>query len=76
MRFIKTFILRLYIDTDRREQICGDLQALPNSKSFPFKSEIDLNLLLQQFTDEQVVDSSSRNSQGERNCSAKPKDDK
>jgi hypothetical protein len=46
MRSIKTFILRLYTDPELREEICGDLQALPGRKTFPFKNNAELLNLL------------------------------
>jgi hypothetical protein len=36
------FILRLYKDLENRDQICGDLQALPGRKTSPFKNKEEL----------------------------------
>jgi hypothetical protein len=46
MRLTKTFILRFYTDTDQREQFCGEIQALPGKKFFPFKNITELLTLL------------------------------
>jgi hypothetical protein len=47
MRSIKTFILRLYVDQDVPELLCGDLNALPANKAIAFKNQADLLSLLQ-----------------------------
>ena len=47
MRLIKTFILRLNIDHDQPNRICGSLQALPDSKTYSFKSDAELVHILQ-----------------------------
>jgi hypothetical protein len=65
MRLIKTFILRLYTDTELREKICGDLQALPGRKTLPFKNKIELLDLLQHLTDEEAKNLPLRGSQTE-----------
>jgi hypothetical protein len=57
MRLIKTSILRLYIDTDLREQIRGDLRALPGKKTFPFKNNAELLSLLRSLVNEVVKNS-------------------
>jgi hypothetical protein len=49
MRLIKTYLLRLYVDTDASEQICGDLCPLNEHKSYPFKNMNDFAVLLRQF---------------------------
>jgi hypothetical protein len=46
MRFITTFVLRLYIDPEMQENICGDLQSLPEHKAISFKNEAELLKLL------------------------------
>jgi len=56
MRLIKTFILRLYTDPEQREQICGDLRALPGHKTFPFKNNSDLLTLLHRLVNKEVKD--------------------
>jgi hypothetical protein len=50
MRFIRTFILRLYTDPEMREKICGDVQALPGCKPHPFKNYTELLDRLHQLT--------------------------
>ena len=54
MRLIKTFILRLYVDLEMKEQICGDLQALPGRKTFPFKNNVELLNLIRQLSNEEA----------------------
>lgn len=54
MRIIKTFFLRLYIDADMREQICGDLRVLPGKKTVPFKNNSELLNLLYRLVNEEV----------------------
>ena len=54
MRLIKTFFLRLYIDAELREQICGDLRVLPGKKTFPFKNNSELLNLLYRLVNEEV----------------------
>jgi|WetSurMetagenome_2_1015567.scaffolds.fasta_scaffold1024054_1 hypothetical protein len=49
MRFIKTFIIHLYIDVDVPRQLCGNLNPLPGRKVFPFQNQAELSMLLQQF---------------------------
>jgi len=34
MRLIKTYLLRLYADTDVSERICGDVQPLDEKQSY------------------------------------------
>ncbi len=54
MRLIKTFILRLYMDSELRDQTCGDLQALPGRKTFPFKNNLELLNRLHQLAYEET----------------------
>jgi hypothetical protein len=49
MRFMKTFVMHLYIDLDATDQLCGNLKALPDSKVFSFKNQSELILLLQKY---------------------------
>jgi hypothetical protein len=51
MRLIKTYLLRLYADTDASERICGDLRPLDEKQSYSFKNVNELNLLLRQLAD-------------------------
>jgi hypothetical protein len=67
MRLIKTFILRLYTDPELRDQVCGDLQALPGPKTFPFKSPQELLNRIHQLSNEEVEELSMRGSQDENN---------
>ena len=49
MRFIKTFVLHLYIDLEADDRLYGDLKALADRKVSPFKSVSELVALLQSF---------------------------
>ncbi len=49
MRFIKTFVLHLYIDSEADGRLCGDLKALSDKKMHFFKSLSELAALLQSF---------------------------
>ena len=70
MRLVKTFILRLYIDLELEEQICGDLQALPRRKPFPFKSNRELLDLIYRLANEEVDDSPKRTEKDENESDA------
>jgi hypothetical protein len=48
MRLIKTYLLRLYADTDASERICGDIRPLDEDQSYPFKNMDDLAFHLHQ----------------------------
>jgi hypothetical protein len=48
MRFIKTFILHLYLDSDHPNLLCGNLQSLPDRNPLAFKNKTDLLGLLEQ----------------------------
>lgn len=48
MRFIKTFILRLYIDPDVPDLLCGSLRHSSGRENFPFKNGAALIDLLHQ----------------------------
>ena len=39
MRLIKTLVLRLNIDSEAPERLCGDLQALPKLETLLYKNE-------------------------------------
>ena len=65
MRLIKTYILRLYMDLDLQEQICGDLQALPGRKTFLFKNNAELLNLLHRLANEEARDLPLRIAQDE-----------
>jgi hypothetical protein len=49
MRILKSYILRLYIDLDQPDQLCGDLQTLPDRKAYPFKNQSELLDLVHRF---------------------------
>jgi len=65
MRLIKTFILRLYMDPELRDQTCGDLQALPGRKTFSFKNNAELLNLIHQLASEEVKELPMKASQDE-----------
>ena len=65
MRLIKTFILRFYVDLEIREQTCGDLQALPGRKTFPFKNNKELLNLIRQLSKEEAKDLPDTTAQNE-----------
>jgi hypothetical protein len=54
MRSIKTFILRLYTDSETPGRLCGDLQALPRRKTFAFKDEIGFISILHRLLKEEA----------------------
>lgn len=49
MRLIKTYLLRLYADTDASERICGNLQPLDEKQSYSFKNLTELTVLMLHF---------------------------
>jgi hypothetical protein len=53
MRQVKTFILRLYVDTQSPTRLCGDLQPLPRQKAYPFMDEAGLETLLRKLVREE-----------------------
>jgi len=50
MRFIKSFVLRLYIDPDAPDLFCGILQVPPDQEEFSFKNKAALITLLHQLS--------------------------
>jgi hypothetical protein len=46
MRFVKTLLIQLYIDTETPERVCGKLQVLPDRKFEHFQSDAALMDLL------------------------------
>ena len=60
MRALKTFILRLYTDTDLQNQFCGDIQTLQKSNPYPFKNKTELLHLIQNLADEKAGEASSK----------------
>lgn len=55
MRLIKTFILRLNIDSEAPERLCGDVQALPKLETFLYKNEVDLTVLLHRLASQEIL---------------------
>ncbi len=55
MRQIKTFILRLYIDSEAPERLCGDVQVLPKLKTFPYKNKESLIVLLHRLASQEIL---------------------
>ena len=47
MRFSNTYLLRLYVDTDESERICGNLFPVSKKQVFSFKNANELIALLQ-----------------------------
>jgi hypothetical protein len=59
MRTIQTFILRLLVDTDHPDVVCGALQILHDGeKSIPFRHEVALIALLKHLAREQMASNS------------------
>lgn len=48
MRLIKTYLLRLYADTDVSERICGDIRFLDGKRSYSFKNLDEFTALMRQ----------------------------
>lgn len=48
MRLIKTYLLRLYADTDALERICGDLRPIDAKRSYSFKNLDEFTVLISQ----------------------------
>lgn len=46
MRFIRTFLVRLYMDTDAPDRLCGELRPVETRGTYPFKNEYSLTELL------------------------------
>lgn len=59
MRTIQTFVLRLLVDTDHPDVVCGALIILHDGeKSIPFRHEIALIALLKHLAREQLASNS------------------
>lgn len=67
MRFVKTFVLHTYMDTELPGQICGNLQVLPKRKTSPFKNDSELLFLIQQLANEEPEDLPLRYTQDKNN---------
>lgn len=48
MRFIKTFVVRLYVDSEESDRLCGNFRVLSDSRLISFKNQTDFILLLRQ----------------------------
>ena len=48
MRLIKTYLLRLYADTDASERICGDIRPFDEKQSYSFKNLDEFTALMRQ----------------------------
>ena len=46
MRFIRTILVRLYVDTDTPDRLCGELRSVEEQTTFTFKNEAGLGELL------------------------------
>jgi hypothetical protein len=46
MRFIKSFVLHLYVDPDAPERLCGDVRLLEDTERHPFKDLHALDTLV------------------------------
>jgi hypothetical protein len=46
MRFLKTFVMHLYVDPDAPERLCGDVRLLEDTENHPFKNFRDLDALV------------------------------
>ena len=59
MRTIQTFVLRLLIDSDHPEAVCGALQTLNEGEDpMPFRHEMALVALLKRLAVEQLASNS------------------
>ena len=48
MRSLISFVLRMYIDSDVPERLCGELRPLGGTQFYPFKNENEFEALLRQ----------------------------
>ena len=48
MRFVKTFVLRLFVDSNAPERVCGSVRRLDEPESHPFKNIGELEDALRQ----------------------------
>jgi hypothetical protein len=56
MRTIQTFVLRLLVDTDHPDVVCGALHILRDGeKPIPFRHEVALIALLKHLASEQMA---------------------
>lgn len=64
MRISQTFVLRLWIDSDKPEEIQGTLQGVMEDKVYPFSDAQVLLHLLQRITKEGLTRASSSCNRG------------
>jgi hypothetical protein len=74
MRTLKTMILRLYLDSEAPERICGDLMVTPDRKTFHFQDEAGLMTFLHRLVfplsaADQVEKTTGANAQGDDSLS-------
>jgi len=62
MRSIKTYLLRLYTDTDVAERICGDIRPLAEDQIYSFKNIEELVSRLYQWLLKTAPDTRSKDS--------------
>jgi hypothetical protein len=48
MRFIQTFVVRLYVDSEEADRLCGNFRMLSDSQLISFKNPTEFILLLRQ----------------------------
>lgn len=46
MRYLKTFVLHLYIDSTAPERVCGDVRLINEGEKHSFKHQNELEALL------------------------------
>jgi hypothetical protein len=56
MRFMKTFVLHLYIDSNVPDRICGDIRPLDETGVYPFKALRDFETVLLQLANKRQPD--------------------
>lgn len=49
MRFLMTFVLHLYLDSECTNVLCGNLQTLTEDKPAAFKNKVELLALLDRY---------------------------
>ncbi len=55
MRAIQTFVLRLLVDTDHPDAVCGSLQAISGEESlYTFRNEVELSTLVKRLIAERL----------------------
>jgi hypothetical protein len=46
MRFIQTFLVHLYVDSEAPGRVCGSVRPLEGPESYPFKNPVEFEALL------------------------------